>query len=43
MAWVKVPQGKNFCVDLRGKYADGKSADASNVDICADKTVDLVS
>ena len=27
---------------LRGKYADGKSADVSNVDICADKTVDLV-
>jgi hypothetical protein len=29
-------------VALRGKYADGKSADMSNVDICADKTVDLV-
>jgi hypothetical protein len=29
-------------LDLRGKYADGKSADVSNVDICADKTVDLV-
>ena len=40
--WVKVPQGKNCHVDLRGKYADGKSADVSNVDICADKTVDLV-
>ena len=40
--WAKVPQGKNCHVDLRGKYADGKSADASNVDICADKTVDLV-
>ena len=40
--WAKVPQGKNCRVDLRGKYADGKSADVSNVDICADKTVDLV-
>ena len=40
--WAKVPQGKNCHVDLRGKYADGKSADVSNVDICADKTVDLV-
>ena len=39
---AKVPQGKNCHVDLRGKYADGKSADVSNVDICADKTVDLV-
>ena len=40
--WAKVPQGKNCHVDLRGKYADGKSADLSNIDICADKTVDLV-
>ena len=40
--WVKMPRGKNCHVDLRGKYADGKSADVSNVDICADKTVDLV-
>ena len=40
--WAKVPLGKNCHVDLRGKYADGKSADVSNVDICADKTVDLV-
>jgi hypothetical protein len=40
--WAKLPQGKNCHVDLRGKYADGKLADVSNVDICADKTVDLV-
>ena len=40
--WAKLPQGKNCQVDLRGKYADGKSADVSNVNICADKTVDLV-
>jgi hypothetical protein len=40
--WAKVPQGKNCRGDLRGKYADGKSADMSNIDICADKTVDLV-
>ena len=40
--WAKVPQGKNCHVDLRGKYADGKWADVSNVDVCADKTVDLV-
>ena len=40
--WAKVPQGKNCHVDVRGKYADGKSADVFNIDICADKTVDLV-
>ena len=40
--WAKVPQVKNCHLDLRGKYADGKSADVSNVDVCADKTVDLV-
>jgi hypothetical protein len=40
--WAKVPQGKNCHVNLRGKYVDGKSADVSNVDICADKTVDPV-
>jgi hypothetical protein len=41
-AWAKLPRGKNCHVDLRGKYADGESADVSNVDICADKTVDLI-
>ena len=40
--WAKVSQGKSCHVDLRGKYADGKSADVSNFDICVDKTVDLV-
>jgi hypothetical protein len=38
---VKVPQGNNCRVDLRGKYADGQSADASNVEVCTDKTVNL--
>ena len=38
---AKVPQGRNCHVDLRGKYADGKSADVSNVDICAEKTANL--
>ena len=40
--WINLPQGKNCHVDMRGKYADGTSADVSNVDICADKTLDLV-
>jgi len=38
---AKVPQGNNCRVDLHGKYADGQSADASNVDVCADKAVNL--
>ena len=38
---VKVPQGNNCRVDLRGKYADGQSADASNVEVCTDKTINL--
>jgi hypothetical protein len=38
---AKLPQGGNCRVDLHGKYADGQSADVSNVDVCADKTVNL--
>jgi hypothetical protein len=40
-SWAQVPQGNDCRVDLRGKYADGQSADASNVEVCADKTVNL--
>ena len=40
-ASAKVPQSKNCHVDLRGKYADGKSAYVSNVDVCTDKSVNL--
>jgi hypothetical protein len=39
--WAKIPQGNNCHVDLRGKYTDGQSADVSNVEVCADKTVNL--
>jgi hypothetical protein len=38
---AKMPQGPSCRVDLRGKFADGQSADVSNVDVCADKTVNL--
>jgi hypothetical protein len=38
---AKLPQGNDCRVDLHGKYADGQSADVSNVDVCADKTVNL--
>jgi opacity protein-like surface antigen len=40
-ASAKVPQGNNCRVDLHGKFADGLSMDAPNVDVCADKTVNL--
>jgi len=38
---AKLPQGANCRVDLHGKFADGQSSDASNVDVCSDKTVNL--
>ena len=38
---AKVPQSNNCRADLHGKYADGQLADASNVDVCSDKTVNL--
>ena len=40
-ASAKVPQGKNCRVDLHGTFADGQSMNASDVDVCADKTVNL--
>jgi len=40
-ASAKLPQGENCRVDLHGKFADGQSADASNVEVCTDKTVNL--
>jgi hypothetical protein len=40
-ASAKVPRGNICLVDLRGKFADGQSMDASKVDVCADKTVNL--
>ena len=38
---AKLPQGANCRVDLHGKFADGQLSDASNVDVCVDKTVNL--
>ena len=40
-ASAKVPRGNLCRVDLQGKFADGQSMDASKVDVCADKTVNL--
>ncbi len=36
-----VPQSYNCRVDLHGTFADGQSMDASDVDVCAQKTLNL--
>jgi len=38
---AKVPQGFNCHVDVRGTFADGQSMDAFDVDVCAQKTLNL--
>jgi hypothetical protein len=38
---AKVPQAFNCHVDLHGTFADGHSMDASDVDVCAQKTLNL--
>ncbi len=38
---AKVPKGDNCRVDLHGTFADGQSMDASDVDVCAQKTLNL--
>ena len=40
-ASAKVPQGNNCRVDLHGTFADGQSMDASDVDVCAQRTLKL--
>ncbi|MBV9287158.1 MAG: hypothetical protein JO288_04935 [Hyphomicrobiales bacterium] len=40
-ASAKVPQPFNCRVDLHGTFADGQSMDASDVDVCAQKTLNL--
>ena len=36
-----VPRGNNCHVDLHGTFADGQSLDASDLDVCAQKTLNL--
>ncbi len=38
---VRIPRGKDCRVDLRGAFADGQTMDASGVDVCARKTLNL--
>ena len=40
-ASAKLPRGSDCRFDLRGKFNDGQSADASGIDFCADKTLNL--
>jgi hypothetical protein len=40
-ALTKLSQASNCRVDLQGRFADGKSMDASSFDVCADKTLNL--
>ena len=38
---AKLPQPFNCRVDLHGTFADGQSMEASGVDVCAQKTLNL--
>src|SRR5580693_3508848 len=40
-AAAKLPQAADCRFDLRGTFADGQSMDASGVNVCADKTLNL--
>jgi hypothetical protein len=40
-ALTKLSQASNCHVDLQGRFADGKSMDASRFNVCADKTLNL--
>ncbi len=40
-ATAKLPQSFNCHVDVHGTFADGQSLDASDVDVCAQKTLNL--
>jgi hypothetical protein len=39
---TKLSQASNCHVDLQGRFADGKSIDASGFNVCADKTLHLI-
>jgi hypothetical protein len=38
---AKFPQDENCRVDLHGTFANGEALDASDVDVCAQKTLNL--
>jgi hypothetical protein len=40
-ASAKLPQASDCRIDLRGTFDDGQSMDASGINVCADKTLNL--
>jgi hypothetical protein len=40
-ASAKLPQASDCCFDLRETFDDGESMDASGINVCADKTLNL--
>jgi hypothetical protein len=40
-ASAKLPQASDCRFDLRGTFDDGESMDASGIDVCVDKTLNL--
>jgi hypothetical protein len=40
-ASAKLPQASDCRFDLRGTFDDGQSTDASGINVCADKTLNL--
>ncbi|WFU75210.1 MULTISPECIES: hypothetical protein [unclassified Bradyrhizobium] len=40
-ASAKLPQASDCRFDLRGRFDDGQLADASGINVCADKTLNL--
>jgi hypothetical protein len=40
-ALAKLPQASDCHVDLHGTFADGQAMEASGIDVCADKTLNL--
>ena len=40
-ASAKLPQARDCRFDLRGTFDDGESIDASGINVCADKTLNL--
>jgi hypothetical protein len=40
-ASAQLPKAFNCRVDLHGTFSDGQSMDASDVDVCAQKTLNL--
>jgi len=40
-ALAKLPQASDCRFDLRGTFDDGESMDASGINVCADKTLNL--